>query len=76
MKFGFLATIDAPLLPLLIESAVRNGVHNICVICDSRTNSKKDMTIWKERTRGELDANKDGNLNIYKNYGSNIPFFL
>jgi hypothetical protein len=52
INFGFLATIDSPLLPYYLAEAQANNVKNIHVICDSKLISTKDQKIWDDRTGG------------------------
>jgi methionyl-tRNA formyltransferase len=75
-NFGFLSTISAPLLPLLIESALCNGCNNIIVICDSKISSEKDVKIWQERTGGMFERTISENVSIYNFGESMIPFFF
>ena len=47
-KFGFLSTIDDPLLPYWIASAQQFEIQNIIVICDSQKRSEKLQMIWEK----------------------------
>jgi methionyl-tRNA formyltransferase len=74
--FGLLSTLGAPLLPLIIESALVNGCDDIVVICDSKSPSEKDKKIWNERTGGKLNKSESGGLELY-NFGDVIiPFYF
>jgi methionyl-tRNA formyltransferase len=72
--FGFLTTIDSPLLPFFISSALEQGVKNIIVICDSKLSSEKDNKIWKERTGSVFDP--VDNVNLYSFSNEKIPFYF
>jgi methionyl-tRNA formyltransferase len=74
LKIGFLATIDAPLLPLLLDSALSNGISNIVVICDSRTISVRDNALWQERTGGTFEASSAGGVCRFAS--AMIPFYF
>jgi methionyl-tRNA formyltransferase len=75
IRFGFLSTLDNPLLPLFVEAARRRGVRNIVIICDSKSLSDKDKNIWIDRVGG-FDSPSDGLESIY-NFGSAlIPIYL
>jgi hypothetical protein len=43
--FGFLSTIDCPLLPYFLSEALSNHCDDIIVICDERLSSEKDKRI-------------------------------
>lgn len=74
--FGFLSTIDAPLLPFLLSAALSNNCDDIIVICDERLSSEKDKRIWLERTGGAFEKVDDGNASIYNLGKSKIPFYF
>lgn len=76
MNIGFLSTIDFPLLPLFLSEAVKAGVQNIHVICDSKTRSDKDQRIWRERTVGAFDIPGDDNPTLYALSRARIPFYF
>ncbi len=76
MNFGFLSTIDEPLLPYMMTSALSNGVDNIIVICDKKVNSDKDRRIWQDRTGGSLRRGDDQEITIYNMGDANIPFLF
>lgn len=73
MLVGVLSNLEAPLLPLLIRSLRKEGLHNICVIADKKVLSEKDRRIWIERTRGAFDS--DGN-SLYDFGLWCMPFYL
>src|SRR5436190_12923519 len=73
MNFAFLTTIDSPLLPWFISSALRHGVRNISVFCDSRLISEKDLRIWNERTG---DAFNRAAPTLYAFAKEGIPFYF
>lgn len=70
---GVLTTLDAPLLPFLLQALISQSVTNLCVIADERMLSEKDKAIWKERTGEELDL---GAVSLYELSGHEIPFYL
>jgi folate-dependent phosphoribosylglycinamide formyltransferase PurN len=74
--FGFLTTIDSPLLPFMLSAALSNGCNDIVVICDERLSSKKDKRIWKERTGGSFERVDGGNASIYNLGNSMIPYYF
>lgn len=74
--FGFLSTIDAPLLPFFISAALSNNCDDIIVICDQRISSDKDKRIWMERTGGGFEKTGGGNASIYNLGKSVIPFYF
>ena len=76
MNFGFLSTIDAPLLPLSLCRSLEQGVKDIVVICDSKLQTEKDARIWVERTAGNFDKREEGATTIYNLSGAPIPFYF
>ena len=74
--FGFLTTIDSPLLPHYLAVARSNNVTNIHVLCDSKLWSEKDHIIWRERTGGFLEAGVAENPTLYNLGSLKIPFYL
>lgn len=72
-KFGFLSTVDAPLLPHFIDAAKRNGVNDIVVLCDSKIMTEKDRNLWFDRTAGVFDEYE---RSIYDCAGHKIPFYF
>lgn len=74
--FGFLSTIDNPLLPFFIDAAQGHGCTNIVVICDSKLISEKDFRIWRERTGGFFEKNYADRMNIYKVGTGTVPFYF
>jgi len=76
VRFGFLSTIDAPLLPFLLASALTHGLRSICVICDSKLQSDKDKRIWQERTGGAFDHVDGRRASIYALAKQRIPFYF
>ena len=75
IKFGFLSTIDSPLLPFFLSAVLSNGINNICVIYDSKKNSEKDKKIWLDRTGGTFENVNNGNANVYELAKKQIPFY-
>ena len=58
MKFGYLSTLDNPLLPEFIKYALLNDIKNIFVIIDTLGIKRKDHDILKKRTNGKFgDSN-------------------
>jgi methionyl-tRNA formyltransferase len=76
MRFGFLSTVDAPLLPFYISTALSNGCDDLVVICDSKIYSQKDWAIWHQRTNDNFGENHMGIRNIYNLQKSDIPFYF
>jgi methionyl-tRNA formyltransferase len=76
VNFGFLTTIDSPLLPYYLAEAQANNVKNIHVLCDSKLISKKDQQIWYERTGGFFDVGLIENPTIYSLTNMQIPFYF
>ncbi len=74
--FGFLSTIDNPLLPAYISSALIHNVKNIVVICDSNTEDEKSRLIWQERTGGRFQQTPGIDDSLYSLGDANIPFFF
>ena len=50
LTFGLLSMIDHPLLPFFVSSIASQGLKNLVVFIDSKTETEKDNRIWKERT--------------------------
>jgi methionyl-tRNA formyltransferase len=67
-----LSTVNAPLLPRLIENLVTLGLLNICVVLDEKILGSKDQIIWRGRTEGAFD---DG-PSLYDFAQHNIQFYL
>lgn len=76
MRFGFLSTIDNPLLPYHIASALNVGISDVIVILDERTLSEKTWNIWNERTGGAFESANGGHASIYKLGTARIPFYF
>jgi len=76
LKFGFLSTVDSPLLPFCISAAQQSGVENIIVICDSKTEDDKSRKIWKERTGTAFDAKGEMPAGIYRLDSKPVPFYF
>ncbi len=74
VSFGFLTTIDSPLLPHYLAAAQANQVKNIYVLCDAKLISEKDQRIWRERTGGFFDAGLAANPTLYGMGNLQIPF--
>ena len=74
LRFGFLSTIDAPLLPFYLAAALANGCSDLVVICDSKNFSPKDRGLWQERTNGAFDTGFLGVTSIYDLSYATIPF--
>lgn len=75
VNFGFLTTIDAPLLPYYLATAQTKNVKNIHVLCDAKLTSEKDQRIWRERTGGFFDAGLGANPTLYSMGNLQIPFY-
>jgi folate-dependent phosphoribosylglycinamide formyltransferase PurN len=76
VTFGFLSTIDAPLLPWTLAAALANDCQNIVIICDSKLSSEKDKRLWQERTGGAFDGAANGGPTIYNLGAAEIPFYF
>jgi folate-dependent phosphoribosylglycinamide formyltransferase PurN len=74
--FGFLTTIDSPLLPHYLAAAQANHVKNIHVLFDSKLITEKDQCIWRERTGGFFDAAAPTNPSLYDLGNLQIPFYF
>jgi methionyl-tRNA formyltransferase len=74
INFGFLTTIDSPLLSHYLAAALENNVKNIHVIFDAKLISKKDQRLWRERTGGFFDATKLKSPTLY-GFGELQPSF-
>ena len=61
MKFGYLSTLDNPLLPEFIKYASLNNIKNIFVIIDTIGIKRKDHAIFKHRTDGVFGDTYDLN---------------
>jgi methionyl-tRNA formyltransferase len=75
MRFGFLSTVDAPLLPYFLWHALTQNVDDIVVICDEKTVSDKDKKIWQERTGGRFCLENGCEVTLYS-FKKNIPFYF
>jgi len=73
--FGFLTTIDEPLLALTLEAALANGCANIVVICDAKLPSDKDLALWRERT-GDAFKGRESSEALYKLGAAMLPFYF
>lgn len=76
LHFAFLSTIDAPLLPLFLDSAIKQGVTNISVICDAKLSTEKDRAIWLERTGGRFDSPLGTPSPLHNFAAHHIPFYF
>lgn len=76
VSFGFLTTIDSPLLPHYLAAAQANQVKKIHVLCDAKLISEKDRRIWQERTGGFFEADAIENFTIYNFGKAQIPFYF
>lgn len=76
MKFGFLSTLDNPLLPIFITSGLSYDVKDIFVIIDTLGIKKKDQEIFNNRTNGEFGDAKDFSKLINKLNDISIPFYF
>ena len=74
IKFGFLSTIDSPLLPHFIYYSYKNNVNDFIIICDSKNYTKKNKAIWLERTGGKLESLNSSN--IYETLKYNPIYFV
>ena len=75
-RFGFLTTIDNPLLPFMLSAALSNKCEDIVVICDERLSSEKDMKRWNERTRGAFEKMNGEKASVYSLGSSSTPFYF
>ena len=76
MKFGFLSTIDNPLLSVFIDSALRNKINEIFIIIDTLGISKRDHQIFKLRTNGKFGDYSNLNDMIKRYEDFSIPFYF
>lgn len=76
VNFGFLTTIDSPLLPHYLAAARENHVNNIHVLCDAKLISEKDRRIWAERTGGIFDVKSTSNPTLHDFGNLQIPFYF
>lgn len=76
VNFGFLTTIDSPLLPHYLAAAQASNVKNIHVLCDAKLISEKDQRIWRERTSGFFDVEPAGSPTLYSLGNMQIPFYF
>ena len=51
VSFGFLTTIDSPLLPHYLAAAQVNNVENIHVLCDAKLISERDWRVAISKQR-------------------------
>jgi len=64
------------LLFLYLNHALKKGVKNISVICDSKLLSKKDIDLWNIRTKNKFDIYGLGANKIYTFARQKIPFYF
>tara|TARA_B100000965_G_C19575874_1_gene751299 strand:+ start:968 stop:1699 length:732 start_codon:yes stop_codon:yes gene_type:complete len=76
MKFGFLSTLDNPLLSEFISSAILNEIKNIYIIIDTLGTNKKDQEIFKLRTNGKFGNNFQLEECIKKFNDIKFPFYF
>ena len=76
MKFGYLSTLDNPLLPEFIKYALLNDIKNIFVIIDTLGIKRKDHDILKKRTNGKFGDSNDLNQFLKKFNNNKIPFYF
>ncbi|MEW7009871.1 formyltransferase family protein [Lentilitoribacter sp. EG35] len=76
MKFGFLSTIDSPILPYFLHFAKLYSIEDIIVIIDSKITSEKNKLIWQQRTGGSLFKGENIERSIYGKTSIDIPFML
>ena len=69
-NFGFLSTIDNPLLPFLILKISKYKLRNVFIICDKSKTSFKMQKVFKERVGGFFDK-----LNLF-DIKNKVPFFF
>ena len=70
LNFGFLSTIDNPLLPLLILKISQYRLKNVFIICDQSKTSFKMQKVFKERVGDFFDK-----LNLF-DITNKVPFFF
>jgi methionyl-tRNA formyltransferase len=61
-RVGVLSTLNAPLLPLLLQTLYAQGVDQLAIILDAKVLGPKDQEIWRQRTGGAFD---DTGLDLY-----------
>ena len=76
MKFGYLSTLDNPLLPEFIKYSSLNNIKNIFVIIDTMGIKRKDHDIFKIRTDGKFGDSYDLNQLLKKLNDNSIPFYF
>ena len=76
MKFGYLSTLDNPLLPEFIKYALFYKINNIFVIIDTFGIKAKDHAIFKKRTDGKFADTYDLNQFLKKLNDNSIPFYF
>lgn len=76
VNFGFLTTIDNPLLPHYLAAAQASKVKNIHVLCDAKLISEKDQRIWRERTGGFFDVESAESPTLYSLGNVQTPFYF
>tara|TARA_B100000212_G_scaffold268150_1_gene207597 strand:- start:42 stop:773 length:732 start_codon:yes stop_codon:yes gene_type:complete len=76
MKFGYLSTLDNPLLPEFIKYALLYNINNIYVIIDTFGIKRKDHDIFKNRTDGKFGDSHDLNQFLKKLNDINLPFYF
>ena len=83
-RVGVLSTLDAPLLPHLLQTLFEFEVKGVCVLLDEKGFSEKDLLIWQQRTEGAFDVGPSlydfasNGLALYpvKNHNSEIAIEL
>src|SRR5262245_31631617 len=76
ISFGFLSTIDCPLLPSFLKAALAHDVKNIFVICDAKVMTEKGRRLWDERTGRAFEKADEGVPTVYSLGKGRIPFFF
>jgi len=55
-RVGVLSTLDAPLLPRLLQKLFELDIKGVCVLLDEKRYSDKDLLIWQQRTSGAFEG--------------------
>ncbi len=54
-RVGVLSTLNAPLLPLLLQELRSENIDKISVVLDAKILGARDQDIWRQRTAGAFD---------------------
>lgn len=75
LKFGLLSTIDAPVLPLVLERLLDAQVGDVVVLCDARTQTDRDRAIWAERMGQSYADIRLGTYGLH-DLPAKVPFYM